>query len=113
MKLGRVFSAMCVSFALLVGSPAYADTLQRAGKIKSIFVSGGENYGFRITIYSAGGEDQLTGCSYHFAYVNSTDDNYQTKVSALLVAYAQQSAMNVTISRGGDNYCHIVEFGTV
>ena len=113
MKLGRVFSVICVSCALLVGSPASADTLQKVGKIKSIFVSGGANYGFRITIYSASGEDQLSDCFYHFAYVNSADDNYQTKLSALLVAYAQQSALNVTISKESDNSCHIVEFGTV
>jgi hypothetical protein len=74
------------------------------GKISTIEVTEGQNYGFRV--YLAGAP--IVCNSYNWGYVNENDTNYKTYVAALLTAKAQQS--NVTLYTSKDattGYCHL------
>ncbi|MDR6984480.1 hypothetical protein J2X32_003124 [Rheinheimera pacifica] len=74
------------------------------GKLQSIDVTGGSNYGFRVTFEGA---PPICGNANTWGFLNDTDSNYQTYVSVLLAAKAAK--MNVTIFtvRDVNGYCHI------
>ncbi|MCS4306768.1 hypothetical protein M2404_001093 [Rheinheimera pacifica] len=73
-------------------------------KIQSIDVTGGGNYGFRVTLEGA---PPICGNANTWGFLNDTDSNYQTYVSVLLAAKAAK--MNVTIFtvRDVNGYCHV------
>jgi hypothetical protein len=77
------------------------------GKVSQIHVTGGNNYGFRITIE---GQNSLCGNDNDWAYVNESDSNYKTYVSVLTAAKAAgQTVRILTTRQNGDanGYCHI------
>jgi len=76
-----------------------------SGKISIVDVTGGQNYGFRVSLKNS---PKLCGNSYSWAYINQSDSNYQTYVSVLLAAKAMQSTVTIyTTRKGGEanGYC--------
>lgn len=77
------------------------------GKINSIDVAPGENYGFRVTLINA---PKLCRNNHVWAYLNESDSNYQTFVSVLLSAkMADKQVVLYTNheNKSGQSYCHI------
>jgi hypothetical protein len=78
-----------------------------AGKINSIDVAPGQNYGFRVSLINA---PKLCGNNHTWAYLNESDSNYKTFVSVLLAAkMADKQVVLYTNneSSSGKSYCHI------
>jgi hypothetical protein len=73
------------------------------GAIAILDVTGGSNYGFRITLF--GGQSMCNG-GPSWAYLNDTDSNYKTYAAALMMAKAQGSRVTVYSNLDGA-YCHI------
>jgi len=81
-----------------------------SGVIVSTWLSGGSNSAFRIYLSQAG-VDQLSSCQYGFAYLNTSDDNYQAKVASLLTAYSLKKTVNLYgIVTEANGFCRIVDF---
>lgn len=78
-----------------------------AGKINTIDVTGGTNYGFRVSLE---GGPALCGNAHTWAFLNETDSNYQTYVSVLLAAKAAKMTVRLYTTRVGSNangFCQI------
>ena len=77
-----------------------------AGKISTIDVVpiNGENFGFRVSLV---GNQALCGNSNAWAYINKSDDNYQTAVSVLLAAKMSEKEVVLYSNQATNNYCHI------
>ena len=78
-----------------------------SGKISSINVTGGQNYGFRISLANS---PKLCGNNNTWAYLNESDSNYKTYISVLLAA--KMADKNVVVytnqeKTSGQSYCHI------
>lgn len=77
-----------------------------SGKIYNIDVTGGENYGFRLSL--DGGTKSLCGNNHKWAYLNESASNYQTYVAVLLAAkMADKTVILYTNQKGGNGYCEI------
>lgn len=77
------------------------------GKIRSVDVTGGNNYGYRVTLVNY---PALCGNSNSWAYINESDSNYQVYVSLLTAAYmANKTVIIYTTAEttSGNGYCHI------
>jgi hypothetical protein len=96
----------------LATSSAHADSFQATGKISSVLVSAPDNSSFRVTL-QANGVDPLTGCLYDFAFINTSDGNYQAKVATLLSAQSQKQTVALTISRDASNWCTIGDINSI
>jgi len=97
------------SFLLLLAMGAYSGSWDGAttGKIVEFDVTGGNNYGFRISLK---GLPKLCGNQHNWAYINESDSNYKVYVSALMAAYTAGKTVTVYTkkeSRSGKGYCHI------
>lgn len=77
------------------------------GKIQNIDVTGGQNYGFRISLVNT---PPLCGSGHAWAYLNDTDSNYETFVSVLLAAKLSDRSVTIYTNKetiSGNNYCKI------
>lgn len=77
------------------------------GKIASIDVTAGNNYGFRVSLE---GSPAICGNAHTWAFLNETDSNYQTFVSVLLTAKVSKQNITLYTNRAGADsagYCHI------
>ena len=78
------------------------------GKIKQIDVEAlnGNNAGFRVALE---GKPSLCGNQHTWAYVNRSDDNYQTAVSVILAAKMAGTPVTLYTNKnaGWSDYCHI------
>ena len=75
------------------------------GKIHTISVAGGENYGFRITL---SGTPKLCGNTHTWAYLNESHSNYQTFVSVLLAAKMADKKVTLYTTKevpSGNEHC--------
>jgi hypothetical protein len=70
-----------------------------------IDVTDGANYGFRVWGVSC------TGGMAAFGYLNSTDSNYSTYVSVILMAKAQGSTVTFYTNLDANGFCHIGYIG--
>ncbi len=78
-----------------------------SGKINTIDVAPGQNYGFRISLK---GGPQLCGNTHKWAYLNESDSNYQTFVSVLLAAKMADKEIIIYSNHetaSGQSYCHV------
>lgn len=92
-----------VTGAWLVAPPAVAWDGYPIGTVTALDVTGGSNYGLRISL--AGVAVMCTG-GPSWAYLNDTDSNYKAFAAALMLAMAQNTTVRVYSNRVGD-YCHI------
>ncbi|MEY4589099.1 MAG: hypothetical protein RL497_1175 [Pseudomonadota bacterium] len=94
------FSILLTSFSALAWDG------WEAGVINSIEVTGAENYGFRIAF--KGGPAMCGSGSPNWAYINKSNDNYQTYVSTLLaVALSAKRVIVYTIKNPADGQCQV------
>ncbi len=89
----KKISYLFTIFSAMFAGNVHAAPTGASGIIRSYYLSGGSNYSFRISLYQ-NGADQLSGCNSSFAYVNANDDNYQAKVSGLMLAYSKHCHFN-------------------
>lgn len=94
-------NAVFVSSMLAPVAHAWDGTV--TGRIVTVDVAEGSNYGFRITM---SGVSNMCTDGPSWAYLNDTDSNYKTYVSALMLAKVQGVNVTVYSNRVGAN-CHI------
>ncbi|MBW8892030.1 MAG: hypothetical protein JF617_07670 [Burkholderiales bacterium] len=88
------------------GAPAASQAGGIGGvHIVKYFVSGSTNLPFRIHTSPA-----PTDCPGGFFYVEWTEPNYQTFVSGLITAYAQNKSVSITYAIGTGGYCRVMEY---
>ncbi len=92
---------------LFTTTSAYSWDGAHSGKIVSIEITGGTNFGFRVHLEGA---PQMCGSQFTWAYLNEGDSNYNTYVSGLLAA--KMSGVNVVIytnkvTHGSNDFCRI------
>lgn len=88
-----------------------AQTWQAAsGTIRSVALSSASNEAFRIFLVNGSASALPSTCSNDFAYINTSDDNYQAKVAALLSAYAQGKVVSINYTIV-NNFCQITDMG--
>ncbi len=108
--LKELLTSSGLAFAIMTGSPAMAGPSSASGVIHSTWLSGGNNAAFRIYL-SQNGVDQLSQCQYGFAYLNTSDDNYQAKVANLLTAYSLRKTVILHgIVTEANGLCRIADF---
>jgi len=109
MKLKNISIYIAIA-AAIAGGTARAGPVSASGIMRSYYLSGGNNFGFRISLLQ-NGMDQLTGCNGNFAYVNITDDNYQSKVAGLMLAYSTKANVVLTgIVTDSQGFCRIGDY---
>lgn len=78
-----------------------------SGKINTIDVAPGQNYGFRVSLLNS---PKICGNNHKWAYLNESDSNYQTFVSVLLTAKMADKEIVLHTNHetsSGQSYCHI------
>lgn len=98
---------ICLAFLALSSPNVVAWDGMTTGHIRTIDVTGGNNYGFRVSLE---GGPLLCGNSHTWAYINEADSNYQTYVAVLLAAKAAKQSVTLYTNRqnnASDGYCHI------
>lgn len=90
-------------------SAASAQTSSRTGTISTVFLAGGNNYGFRVTLTN-GGQNPLSDCQIGFAYLNVSHDNYAAMVATLLTDYVQGKPVELHVAKDANGFCEIGEF---
>lgn len=102
--------ALCVTlFTLGTISPVNAQTFSASGNVTATTASYGNNFAFRIFIRQ-NGVDQLSTCTYSFAYINTDDTNYQAKVASLLTAASLGRSVQISYTKDTSGWC---SFGDV
>jgi hypothetical protein len=102
---------LCAIFIISTGQ-LMAQTsgwITKNGIIRHITNSAGNNYAFRIFLSDFSGIDQLSSCSGGFAFINASDDNYQTKVATLLSAQSQQKYITINYTTNAEGFCQITD----
>lgn len=97
-------SLFMLLFAVSAALPASAWDGLATGKISSIEVTAGTNYGFRIFLIGAQQAFCMGGTS--FAFLFESDSNYKVYVASLLLAKAQGSTVTI-FSMNEAGFCHI------
>ena len=99
--------AFCLVVVALMSSSVNAWDGTTTGHIRTIDVTSGNNYGFRVSLE---GVPALCGNSHTWAFLNDTDSNYQTYISVLLAAKAAKMTVTLFTTRvnaAPDGYCKI------
>src|SRR5712691_11455385 len=84
--------------------PAFAWDGVTAGKIAQIDVTGGSNYGFRVTLV---GMPPLCTGGASWAFLNETDSNYKVYVATLLAAKSADRQLTLYTTNAAGGYCQI------
>ena len=96
---------LSIAIMALIPSLAFSWDGVNSGKINTIEVTAGENFGFRISLV---GGAALCGTEHRWAYINQSASNYQTYVAVLLAAKMAEKSVSVfTVKRGANGYCEI------
>jgi hypothetical protein len=96
-----ILTAACAMWLLPSGAMAWDGAI--VGRVSVIEVTGGTNFGVRVSIASVA---QMCTGGQSWAYLNETDSNYKVYVAALLLAKAQGNQVTVFSNLEG-SYCHI------
>ena len=91
--------------ALACSSPASAYTYWQ-GKLATVWFSSPGNFAFRVYNDPA---TPLPGCTANFAYIETTNPNYQVYVSALMTAFTTGKTVHLTYTVDSQGFCSIVE----
>jgi len=88
-----------------ISSISFAQAFEtKTGVIQSLQVFGENNFAFRIRLE---GVSEMCSLGENWAYVESTDSNYQTKVSVLMSAFAMGAPITVYTEASSRNHCHL------
>jgi hypothetical protein len=91
----------------LFSTSGYAWDGYVTGKITTVDVAGGANYAFRVTLEGA---PTLCNSNHTWAYINTSNSNYQTYVAVLLAAKMSGSTVTIYSNQeqsSGNGYCRI------
>jgi hypothetical protein len=106
MKGWQAFTRMAtlvLAFALTATTaPAWDGAA--TGRIYQIDVTGGDNCGFRVILEGA---PALCSNGLNWAYLNDSDSNYKTYVTALMTANALGQTVTLYNTIAPNGYCHI------
>ena len=97
---------------LAATAPAQAQTEtwhSATGVIQHTTFSAAHNSAFRVFLQN-NGATLLNDCTYNFAYLNTSDDNYQAKVSGLLLAFSQSKLVQMSYVIEPSGFCRITDF---
>ncbi|WCM25163.1 hypothetical protein NDN01_13880 [Sphingomonas sp. QA11] len=95
-----IMASMAIALVGLSGSPGYAG--QATGRIATIGNSGGSNYAFRVFLDSG-----FPGFTNNMAFINASDDNYQTRVATLLTLYSLGKTVQIITIPVAGGFCQI------
>lgn len=101
----KLFGFIIATFLTSFSHPVLAWDGVFTGKVAQIdLVSSGTNYGFRVYL-----ENLPAICTGgpNWAYINSTEDNYQAIASALLLAYSSGKTVTIYSNLQSTGYCKI------
>ena len=82
----------------------------KSGIIKSVEVFGEGNFAFRIRFQ---GDTIMCSLNETWAYIESTDSNYKTKVSTLLTAFSMGATVRLYTEATSRNQCHLRDIVSV
>lgn len=85
-----------------------AEDFAPTGLVSRVWVAGGQNKGFRVYLKNKD-TDPLSSCSYSFAYIDASHDNYQAAVSTLLSSYYQSKPVKLHATKEPTGFCRIDE----
>jgi hypothetical protein len=102
-SLERLAVGLAACCGLMAAPAALAWDGAVNGTISNIDVTGGQNYGFRISL---SGVPAMCSIGDSWAYLNDTDSNYKTYVAALMLAKAQGKRV-VVYSVVESGHCHM------
>jgi hypothetical protein len=74
-----------------------------SGVVNAVEITGGSNYGFRVFV---AGVTNMCGSGSNWAFLNESDSNYKTYVSAILMAKAQGTPV-IVYTNSENGYCRI------
>ncbi len=73
------------------------------GYVSLIQITAAENYGFRVSY-----EDGSIFCNgFAWAYLNKSNSNYETYISAILAAKLSRTQITVHVTKDSNGYCNI------
>ncbi len=102
MRLVGLFIATCFTF---ISTPVLAWDGAVTGKVIQIDIEpSGTNYGFRVYFHSL---PTMCTAGPSWAYLNSTEPNYQAIASALMLAYSSGKSVIIYSNLEAGSYCKI------
>ena len=111
---GKNMKNICLSLLVALFGMTFSYSVNaiesKSGVIKSVEVFGEGNYAFRIRFQGA-----TIMCSLNeaWAYIESTDSNYKTKVSTLLTAFSMGATVRIYTEATSRNHCHLRDIVSV
>lgn len=99
----RLLLLLASSVSLLFCAPAFAWDGAIAGQILQFDVTGGNNYGVRVTLK---GSPLICTGGQTWAYINESDSNYKVYVAMLMMAKTQGSQVTLYTNHV-NGMCHI------
>lgn len=103
----RLLSLLLLSTLTLVSNNAWADGWTSAFTITSLYVSGPNNYAYRVYGFPPIAGTTCAGGGW--AYINQGDAGASWYASALLTAYSTGKQVTLLVQVDGNGYCHIAE----
>lgn len=112
--IGAFIMALALYVSFSKPDISFAREFPAPFKIKAIFLSGANNYHFRVISNNPGTWLCHNGpINDPWAFVNENDSGAKTKISALLAAYSMGKTVSLItegVADGAATYCRIVEF---
>lgn len=103
----RRASLLLLPTLALITSSAWADGWTNPFTITSLYVSGPNNYSYRVYGLTSGAGTACGGLNW--AYLNQGDAGAAWYASAILTAYAAGKQINLNVQTDPNGYCHIIE----
>lgn len=99
-------SLALIAALYLTATPVMAQNVHAIynGKITNLLLSLPNNYSYRVTLNIT-----LPNCLYNFAYINTSEGNYDAYVSLLTTAAASYRSVNLWVTTDANGFCHIDE----
>ncbi len=88
----------------MIAPTAHAWDATPSGKISTVEVTNGGNFGIRIWFE---GTPTMCPAGARWAFLNETDSNYKVFVAAIMMAKAQGSTVTVYTNNMNGAFCHI------
>ena len=106
----RHIAPFILALAFTAPAHAQAETWHNmTGTIQNTAFSSANNLAFRVML-QYNGTTLLSDCLHRFAYINTSDDNYQAKVSGLLLAFSQGKLVQMSYVIEPSGFCRITDF---
>ncbi|WAC74966.1 hypothetical protein OU995_09840 [Roseateles sp. SL47] len=98
---------VCLGFAAALPQAAWADGWVGRFVPTGTYVSGLQNYHFRVF-----GIPASAGCTNEFAYVSGDDPALKAFTATLLMTVAMNKPVNLYVTKDSAGFCRIIELDT-